>query len=83
MHEEYKERAGFVSSEKVEINDKVTGKKSVLYKTHFVLGGKLLTYWLQNEVKIDADLPQCDILLEKRISNEGKFELKVKDVILI
>jgi len=77
------ERAGFVTQEKVNIKDKDTGKESVLYKTYFLTSDrKLLTYWLTFPVDIESSLPACDIVLEKRISRDGKFELKVKDVLV-
>lgn len=76
-----KERAGFVTQEVVDIKDKTDGKNVRLYKTYFLTADKkLLTYWLTFPVQIESQLPACEIHMEKRVSNEGKFELKIIDV---
>lgn len=79
--EHTKEIAGFVCQEVVDIKDKETGQNTRLYKTYFLTSDKkLLTYWLTFPVQIESQLPPCEIHMEKRVSREGKFELKIVDV---
>lgn len=83
MNETTKEIAGYVTQERVDITDKETGKNTVLYKTYFLTSDKkLLTYWLQFPIEIESQLPQCEIVMEKRVSRDGKFELKIVDVLV-
>jgi len=79
-----KESAGFVTQETVPIKDKESGKTTTLYKTYFLTADrKLLTYWLTFPIDIQSNLPPCEIVMEKRVSKEGKFELKIVDVNVI
>jgi len=69
-------RCAFVTQEKIKTKD-----GAILYKSYFLTEDKkLLIYWLQIPITLEVDLPQCELNLEQRVSNEGKLELKVKDV---
>lgn len=84
MNDHIEEVAGFINQEEVVIKDKETGKTTTLYKTHFLTSDKkLLTYWLQFKIEIESSLPAVKILMDRRISNEGKLELKISDVVVM
>jgi len=71
-------RVGFVTQEKIKTKDGAT-----LYKSFFLTEDKkMLIYWLTTPINLESELPVVEIKLEKRVSNDGKLELKVKDVIV-